>query len=211
MKYPVTIVLAATALIAATPQTAPTPPPAPPNVTQPSAAAPSTAPVLPAATPTPNTALQNLLGPPGPAAAPKRGATPSPPPDTRKGLDGVWELQIQRGDKTTYDHFNLKQTGNTITGTYLDNQKNKRYPLSGSVDGEQIRMVVSMPDGSTILMQGKLDGTTDMLGMYTNPKENVPFTAAYRPKEKWIDNLNANPGLGGIGTGTTGGNGLPPQ
>ncbi len=197
MKYPVTIVLAA-ALIAAAPQSNPTPPPAPPNVTQAPASA---APVAVPATPTPNPALQNLLGPTAPPGA-KAGATPKPPVNARQGIDGVWEVQIQNGPVTTYDHMNLKQTGDAVTGTYLDNQHNKRYPLSGSVDGQNIRMVVSLPNGSTILMSGRLDGTTDMIGMYNDPKLNVPFTAAYRPKEKWINNLNADPGLSGVGGGT---------
>jgi hypothetical protein len=220
VKYPVSIVLvAAVALIAATPQTAPapqtspTPPPPPADMTQPQAsvspaAAPSATVVPPGAT-TPAPSLDTLLGAPKTAPDSKPHATPSPPPDLRKGLDGVWELQIQRADSSVvYDHFNLKQTGSALVGTYLDNQKNKRYPLAGSVDGDSIRMVVSMPDGSTILLQGRLDGTTDMIGMFTDPKENVPFTAAYRPKEKWVDNLNANPGLPS-GGGSTGG--IPPK
>ena len=218
MKYPVTIVLAvAIGLLAAAPQaatsaqTTPTPPPPPPDVTQsqaPAAPTSSAAPAVPEATPTPS--LDTLLGPtPKPKTSAKPGATPSPPPDDRKGLDGVWELQIQTGgDNVVYNHFNIKQTGNALTGTYLDNQQNKKFPLSGSVDGDTVRMVVSLPDGSTILLQGRLDGTTDMIGMFTDPKQNVPFTAAYRPKEKWIDNLNANPGLPS-GGGQTGG--IPPQ
>lgn len=201
MKYSAPIILGALVLMGATP----TPPPAPPNVTQPAPAV--TAPAVTApATPTPLPALQNMLGP-APAGSTKPGATPSPPPDARKGLDGVWEVQIQRGANTQYEHFKLKQTGNAVSGIYLT-QHNKKYPLAGSVDGRTIRMVVSMPDGSTILMQGRLDGTTDMIGMFTDPKESVPFTAAYRAKVKWINNLNANPGLGGIGTG---GGGYPPQ
>lgn len=128
-------------------------------------------------------------------------ATPSPPPDARKGIEGVWEVQIQRGTSTDYAHFRLEQTGTTLTGSFL-NDAGKRFPLAGSLDGQSVRLVVSMPDGTSLLLEGRLDGTTDMIGMITTPQEQVPFTAAYRPKEKWIDNLNASPGgLGGTGGG----------
>ncbi len=138
---------------------------------------------------------------------PAQSGTPSPPPDARKGIEGVWEVQIQRGSKTDYAHFRIAQTGTTVTGTFLDNA-GKRFPLAGSVDGETVRLVVSMPDGTSLLLEGRLDGTTDMIGMFTTGSEQVPFTAAYRPKEKWIDNLNASPGgLGGAGGG--GGYGPP--
>ena len=65
-----------------------------------------------------------------------------------------------------------------------------------------MRLVVSRPDGTTILLEAQVTGTTDMLGMFTDSKERVPFTAAYRAKEKFIDNINAGPGgLGGRGGG----------
>ena len=46
-----------------------------------------------------------------------------------------------------------------------------------------------------------------MLGMFTDAAERVPFTAAYRPKESWLENINATPG--GMG-GSSGGPGGPP-
>jgi hypothetical protein len=139
--------------------------------------------------------------------APGAKATPSPPADARKGLEGVWEMQIQRSTGTLYAHFKIAQTGTTLTGTFL-NDGGKRFPLAGSVDDQAVRLVVSMPDGTSLLLEGRLDGTTDMIGILTTPKEQVPFTAAYRPKEKWIDNLNAAPGgLGGAPGGTGGGGG----
>jgi hypothetical protein len=151
-----------------------------------------------------------MFGPPKPASSASPGAsasaTPSPPPDDRKGLDGVWELQIQRDANIEYEHFNIKQSGSAITGTYLTQDK-KKYPLAGSVDGRNVRIVVSLADGSTILLEGRVDGTTDMLGMLTDSKEHVPFTAAYRAKEKWTDNVNAQPG----GLGAPGGSGYPPR
>jgi hypothetical protein len=208
VKYPV-LLFAALALLAAAPSPPPpTPPPTPPPLTDtqaspaasPDAATPSSTagPGVPSAS-----SLDSIFG--GNAASgkdkhPTTGTTPSPPPDTRKGLDGVWEVQIQRGPKTEYEHMNLIQTGQNLTGTFLT-KDNKKYPVTGSLDGQNnVRLVVSLSDGTTMLFEARLDGTTDMLGMYTNPQERVPFTAAYRPKEKWIDNVNATPG--GIGGGS---------
>jgi len=175
----------------------PTPPPidAPMPAPTPSSIAPPNGPQFPPpATP---------AGSPGASATP----SPTPPPDARKGLEGVWEVQIQRGSTTDYTHFKLNQAGQTLSGTYLD-ARGKRYPLAGSVDGPSIRLIVTLPDGTTILMEGRLDGTTDMIGMLTTAKEQVPFTAAYRPKEKWIENVNPAPGGLGVpnsGSGSPGG------
>ena len=135
----------------------------------------------------------------GPAAIPS--ASPTPPPDARKGIEGVWEMQIQRGSTTNYSHFILRQDGTALSGTYL-NDAGKKFPLAGSVDGQSVRLVVSMPDGTSLLLVGRLDGTTDMVGLMTSGQQEIGFTAAYRPKEKFIDNLNAAPGgLGGMGSG----------
>ena len=214
MKYPV-LMFAAVALLAAAPAPqAPTPPPTPPPLTDtqaspaasPDAMTPASPDSAPLVTPTPN--LDTILGGKPPASKgkhPNGSATPSPPPQTRKGLDGVWEVQIQRGPKTEYEHMNLVQTGQSLTGIYLT-KDNKKYPVTGSLDAQNnVRLVVSLSDGSTILLEARVDGTTDMLGMFTDPKERVPFTAAYRPKEKWIDNVNATPG----GLGGSGGSGPP--
>jgi hypothetical protein len=143
---------------------------------------------VPAATPT-------AVAAPAATAAPaaKASATPSPRPDARKGLDGVWEVQIQHPNFTDYTHFKLTQQGDALTGTYVD-VKGKRYPLSGTVDGQAIRLIVTMPNGTTLLAEGKLDGTTDMVGELTMPDGQVPFTASYRAKEKWIENVNPSPG-----------------
>ena len=158
-----------------------TPPPTPPPITTPATPMPN-----PSIMPTPSATFA-----PGAAAAPKR--TPTPPPNVRKGLDGVWEVQLQHPSGTDYTHFKLTQEGDTLTGTYLD-AHGKRYPLAGSVDGQAVRLIVTMPNGTTMLLEGKLDGTTDMVGMLTMPDGQIPFTAAYRAKEKWIENVNPSPG-----------------
>ena len=65
-------------------------------------------------------------------------------------------MQLQRPSGTDYTHMKLVQTGTTLSGVYLD-AHNKKYPLAGTVDGEAVRMIVSMPDGTTLLLEGKLD------------------------------------------------------
>ena len=210
MIKPILVLAGAAALLAATPNPSPSPTPLPtPPVLNAPAAAPTlqatNQPVGPngpaAATPTPNAALDNLMKANGAKATPSPKATPTPPADNRKGIEGVWEVQIQRGATTDYTHFSLRQTGTALTGMYLDGA-GKKFPLAGSLDGTSVRLVVSLSDGSTILLEAKVDGTTDMLGMLTDAKERVPFTAAYRPKEKWFDNVNPAPGgIGGGGYG----------
>jgi hypothetical protein len=174
-----------------------TPPPTPPPIGAPNPSPQPNATLIPLTGPSP------ALGSPHPSGT----ATPSPPPvETRKGVEGVWEVAIQRADRTDYTHLLLTQSGGTLTGTYLD-ASGKKYPLAGSIDGKQVRIVVSMPDGTSLLLEGHLDGTTDMVGMFTTPKDQTPFSAAYRAKEKWIDNINAAPG--GLGGGGIGGGGSP--
>ncbi len=154
-----------------------------------------------AATPTPHPAA--TLPAPAPAASasvkiPTK-ATPAPPKDSfvpRVGISGVWEIQIQRLTGVTYTHFKITQKDNVLTGEYLD-QDGKKYPLFGSVDGKNVRVVVSLPNGGTLTFVGTHDSFTDMIGMLALSNDSVPFTAAYRPKYNWLDNLS--PGAGGMG------------
>jgi hypothetical protein len=193
---------------AATPSIAATPPPTPPPITAPVASptyGPDPIPVTGAsASPIP---IPSGFGMPG-YASPKPGAaSPSPPPNPRTGIEGVWEMVIQRATQPEYVHFNLKQTGTTLTGSYLD-KAGKSYPLTGTVDGQHFRMIVTLPNGTSALLEGRLDGTSDMVGKLTTPQEEAYFTASWRPKEKWIENINASPGgMGGQGGG--GGGGYP--
>jgi len=161
-----------------------TPPPTPPPIDQPVTQAPTPAPAASAFT------LPNETPTPAPA---KTKPTPTPPPDARKGLDGVWEVEIQHTSGTDYTHFKITQEGDALSGTYLD-AKGKKYPLAGSVDGQAVRLIVTMPNGTTLLLEGRLDGTTDMVGMLTLPDGQVPFTATYRAKTKFIDNVSPSPG-----------------
>jgi hypothetical protein len=174
------------ALAPRSPAAAATPPPTPPPIGTPASAEPNPS-IGPDASPAPDASTAPYTSPGG------VGPSPSPPPNARKGIEGVWEVQIQRSNYTDYTHFKLTQDGNALTGTYLD-AHGKRYPLIGNVDGQAVRLIVTMPNGTTLLLEGRLDGTTDMIGLLTMPDGAVPFTAAYRAKGKWIDNLNPSPG-----------------
>jgi hypothetical protein len=195
----------------AAPATAATAPPTPPPIAAPLPSptyGPDSIPLVGASsTPIP---IPSGFGLPG-TSTPKPGsATPSPPPNPRNGLEGVWEMVIQRSSQPEYVHFQLKQAGTNLTGSYLD-KGGKSYPLTGTVDGQHFRMIVTLPNGTSALLEGRLDGMSDMVGKITTPQEEEYFTASWRPKEKWIENINASPGgLGGGGQGGTGGGYGPP-
>ncbi|MHB8462195.1 MAG: hypothetical protein ACYDA1_06085, partial [Vulcanimicrobiaceae bacterium] len=121
----------AVALVAAAPTATPSPAPAP-------TAAPITLPAMPAPdckpTPSPVPIGGNVLPVPGQSrcvsiTTAQKGAKPTPtPPPARVGLTGVWEVQIQPGGSVVeYVHFKLKQTGDALTGVYLD-KNNTPYP-----------------------------------------------------------------------------------
>lgn len=132
---------------------------------------------------------------------PKGTATPAPPKDedaNRVGISGVWEVAIQQPDKLEYTHFKLDQKGNVLTGQYLDGS-GKKYPLAGSIDGKNVRVVVSLPNGTALIFNGTEDAGMDMVGTLDTSKDIIGFTASYRPKYKWIDNLT--PGSAGMGNG----------
>jgi hypothetical protein len=195
-----------------------TPPPPPPTLNSPAPSALATpasdATAAPDATPTP-IALPSGFGLPAGAKSPGRpSGTPPPPKSSRNGIEGVWEVEIQVPNQNNplYTHFQIKQQQNALSGLYIDGN-GKRFPLSGTLDGDSVRLIVTRADGTTLLLEGKLDGTTDMLGMLTDADQRVPFTAAYRPKENFFENISPAPGgMGGMGGGaSSGGGGIPPR
>lgn len=166
------------------------------SATAQSAPQPTPTPVMPPGT-LPSAAPQTVTVPiPGT----KSTATPAPPKDVddkRVGISGVWEVEIQQtSGQTVYTHFKLDQKGNALTGQYLDTN-GKKYPLAGSVDGKDVHVVVSLPDGTALVFAANVEANTDMAGTLSSAKDLVGFTAAYRPKYKWIDNLSPNPGIPG--------------
>jgi hypothetical protein len=170
------------------PAVAATAPPTPPPIGTPGN--PAQPPINTPATPGPAASVINMPGvTPPPAGKP----TPAPPVNARKGIEGVWEVQIQHTNTTDYTHLLLTEQGDALSGTYVD-ARGKKYPLAGSLEGQAVRLIVTMPNGTTLMLEGKLDGTNDMVGMLTSSDGQLPFTAAYRAKEKWIENVNPSPG-----------------
>ena len=151
--------------------------------------APAPQPAVPQPTATPQIKL--------PTTSTKATPTPAPPADDEKrvGISGVWEVQIQQPAATVYTHFKLDQKGSALTGQYLDTN-GKKYPLQGTIDQKDVHIIVTMADGSTLVFSGTVEANTDMEGTLNLTKDMVGFTAAYRPKYKWIDNLSPNPGIG---------------
>lgn len=142
-------------------------------------------------------------GQPGSVTVPiiKPKPTQSPKPQTggdekRVGISGVWEVQIQNASGTVYTHFKLTQSANALTGQYLD-EHGKKFPIAGTIDGKDVHLVVSLPNGTALVFSGTVEGNTDMDGTLQTAKDMIGFTAAYRPKYKWLDNLSPNPGLPG--------------
>lgn len=149
-----------------------TPPPPPPPL--PRETSPVTVPI------TPPKALPSVSAQPATTSSPSAASR-----ENRKSLDGVWEVQVQRREDTSYSHFYLVQQANKLTGTYL--QEGKVFPLAGTLDGNEIRIVVTRADGATVSFSGTVDGKTDIVGMMQTGSDNVPFTAAYRPKVKLLE------------------------
>lgn len=152
----------------------------------------------PQTTPTPQATASPAITIPLPTPAVKGTATPSPPADVdekRVGISGVWEVQIQQPSTTVYTHLKIDQKGTALTGQYLDTN-GKKYPVAGTITGKDVHLVVTMADGTALVFSGTVDGGTDMAGTLETAKDMVGFTAAYRPKYKWLDNLSPNPGLG---------------
>jgi hypothetical protein len=161
-------------------------PPAAPASAAPASAAPGAS--APSAAPIP--ALTPVATPaPEPTAAPtprRRGHSDEPPDMPSAGptspafatLDGTWEVQLQFIDRTEYSHFTLKQSGQTISGTW--NVDKDAYPLEGTYDGRQFKFTVKEP-ATTLQLSGYVETASDMVGIIVHEKgENSVFTASHR-------------------------------
>jgi hypothetical protein len=159
---------------------------APPAATAaPAVAAPAAAPV-PAAVPTPvATPLPTPPATPTPGLRrhndePPDAASPSAAPTSPAfaTLDGTWEVQLQFIDRTEYSHFTLKQSGQTISGTW--NVDKEAYPLDGTYDGRLFKFTVKQPT-TTLQLSGYVETASDMVGTIVHEKgENSVFTASHR-------------------------------
>lgn len=125
---------------------------------------------------------------PSPAAS---GQTPAPPQFTT--LDGTWEVEVQMPSKTLYSHWDLRQTGQggaDISGIWDRGGKpTKKDSLTGTFDGRLFKFSATQ-GGTQYTFTGYVENYSDIVGMMSDGKNNTPFTAEHRKKEKGINQIN---------------------
>ena len=169
--------------VAATPQPEPSLTPVPAGTAAPAA---ETAPA-PSAPPARGGLFHHrapaVAGSPNPDAsnAPQAQATPASP--AYSTLDGMWEIQRQFPNRTAYSHLRLAQKGDALSGDWLLEGKN--YPVTGTYDGHNIKLVATLPDGDATFAGYVLDGA-NMVGQLLPTAKSLgdssAFTATHRGK-----------------------------
>ncbi|HEY1727813.1 MAG TPA: hypothetical protein VGG22_05555 [Candidatus Baltobacteraceae bacterium] len=129
---------------------------------------------------------------PSPAASPSE--TPAPPQFT--SLDGTWEIELQTRASTYYSHLTLRQSGSQgadVSGIWdQGGNPDKKLPLTGTFDGRLFKFTASFK-ASQYTFTGYVENYSDIVGMVSDGKNDLPFTAQHRKKEKFFNNIT--PGL----------------
>ena len=108
--------------------------------------------------------------------SPEPTATPTSP--AYASLDGSWEVQVQYSDHTTYSYFDLRQTKDTLAGTWK--YDGKSYTFDGTYDGRLIRIVAKLDKGP-VTLSGYVENASDMVGLVDfGGGKTVAFTAEHR-------------------------------
>lgn len=132
---------------------------------------------------------------PAPASSPTE--TPAPPQFTT--LDGVWEIELQTRSRTYYQHMELRQSGAQgadVSGIWDQGGKpDKKIPLTGTFDGRLFKLTATYGE-NVYTFTGYVENYSDIVGMANDGKNDLPFTAQHRKKEKLLQNVQ--PGLPGI-------------
>ena len=130
----------------------------------------------------------------GATAAPSPTETPAPPQFST--LDGVWEVEMQSRSTTYYTHFQLHQSGAQgadISGVWDQGGKPaKKFPLTGSFDGRLFKFTAGSGDKQTTFT-GYVENYSDIVGMASDGKNDLPFTAQHRKREKLLQSVQ--PGI----------------
>jgi hypothetical protein len=155
-------------------------------------AAPSLPPAtLPPSTPTPGPRGRNRAAAtttPTPAASGSE--TPAPPQFTT--LDGVWEVELQTRATTFYSHFTLRQSGSQgadVSGIWdQGGNPDKKLPLTGTFDGRLFKFTATLGQNA-YTFTGYVENYSDIVGMVSDGKNDLPFTAQHRKKEKFLENI----------------------
>jgi hypothetical protein len=152
----------------------PLPPASTPNAVPPTVGPP------PTPTPSPEPRGRHRAAP---KASPSGGPSPTPTPTSPAfaTLDGTWEVQEQYLDRTIYSYLDLKQTPTGELSGRWRWKNGKLFPLEGSYDGRNFKMVVKGPDGD-YNFSGFVEAASDMIGLIDDGKgkDPVPFTAEHR-------------------------------
>jgi hypothetical protein len=134
------------------------------------------------------------------AAAPATSGSPTPAPPQYTTLDGVWEIEFQTRNRTTYAHWTLRQngqSGSNVTGVWNRGGKPpKNVPLTGTFDGRLFKFTATDGD-KQYTFSGYVENYTDIVGMETDGKTETAFTAEHRKKAKALENINPG-GIPGI-------------
>lgn len=107
--------------------------------------------------------------------------SPSPTPTSPafSTLDGYWEVVLQTPSDNTYSHFDLRQSADTITGTWTRDKE--QLPIEGSYDGRTFKLVVkALPHD--LVLAGYVENASDMVGTVDDGsgKDSTAFTASHR-------------------------------
>ncbi len=168
----------------------PTPAPALPTPT----AAPTFNPTFsPTVSPAPRGRSRRNASPsPSPASSPSE--TPAPPQFTT--LEGVWEVELQTRAHTYYSHFTLRQSGAQgadVSGIWdQGGNPDKKIPLTGTFDGRLFKFTATLKENE-YTFTGYVENYSDIVGMVSDGKNDLPFTAQHRKKEKFFNNVT--PGI----------------
>lgn len=137
---------------------------------------------------------QSASATPAPAGSPTE--TPAPPQFTT--LDGVWEIELQTRAKTYYEHMNLRQSGlqgADISGIWERGGKPDKIPITGSFDGRLFKLTATYGE-TTYTFTGYVENYSDIVGMANDGKNDIPFTAQHRKREKLLQSVG--PGVPGL-------------
>jgi len=133
---------------------------------------------------------------PAPAASPAASPSETPAPPQFTSLDGVWEIELQTRASTYYSHLTLRQSGaqgSDVSGIWdQGGNPDKKLPLTGTFDGRLFKFTASFKE-SQYTFTGYVENYSDIVGMVSDGKNDLPFTAQHRKKEKFFNNIT--PGI----------------
>jgi hypothetical protein len=120
---------------------------------------------------------------PSPLATPS--AIPTPTSPAFSTLDGQWEVVVQTSSSYTYSRFDIRQEGETITGTW--EYDGKKLPLSGTYGGRQFKFTATNQPHD-ITLTGYIENASDMVGVVddgSGKDTGTAFTASHRATSRY--------------------------